>query len=229
MSENIEFKSFPKMARLSREMIVTEKIDGTNASVYIYDPKTEENPAIEDFSFITGVDDNDKPWCVKAGSRTRWINPTNDNFGFAEWVWGHAQELIKLGPGHHFGEWWGSGIQRNYGFKNGERFFSLFNTQRWCLHDEEPKHIQTADPRIVKAQERLPECCGLVPVIYSGKFNTNAIEAALEVLEIAGSKAAPGFMKPEGVVAYHVAGNVAFKKTLENDEEPKGKFNQSPS
>jgi hypothetical protein len=37
-----------------------------------------------------------------------------------------------------------------------------------------------------------------------------------------GSKAAPGFMKPEGIVAFHVAGNIAFKKTIEKDEEPKG-------
>jgi hypothetical protein len=37
-----------------------------------------------------------------------------------------------------------------------------------------------------------------------------------------GSKAAPGFMKPEGIVVFHVAGNVGFKKTIEKDEEPKG-------
>ena len=29
------FQDFPKMARLSRDIIVTEKIDGTNAQVYI--------------------------------------------------------------------------------------------------------------------------------------------------------------------------------------------------
>lgn len=30
-----EFKEFPKMGRLSRECVVTEKIDGTNAQIYI--------------------------------------------------------------------------------------------------------------------------------------------------------------------------------------------------
>jgi len=30
-------------------------------------------------------------------------------------------------------------------------------------------------------------------------------------------------MNPEGVVVYHVAGNVGFKKTIDNDEQPKGK------
>jgi hypothetical protein len=32
-----EFAEFPKMARLSRECIITEKIDGTNAQICITD------------------------------------------------------------------------------------------------------------------------------------------------------------------------------------------------
>ena len=36
----IEFKEFPKIARLNREVIVTEKIDGTNAAVIV----TEDAP-----------------------------------------------------------------------------------------------------------------------------------------------------------------------------------------
>ena len=36
-----------------------------------------------------------------------------------------------------------------------------------------------------------------------------------------GSKAAPGFAKPEGIVCFHVAANAGFKKTLEKDEVPK--------
>jgi hypothetical protein len=30
-----EFREFSKMARLSREIIITEKIDGTNAQIFI--------------------------------------------------------------------------------------------------------------------------------------------------------------------------------------------------
>jgi len=37
-----------------------------------------------------------------------------------------------------------------------------------------------------------------------------------------GSLAAPGFMNPEGIVSYHIAGNTGFKKTIEKDSEPKG-------
>ena len=35
MSTDMEFQDFPKMARLARDVIVTEKIDGTNAQVCI--------------------------------------------------------------------------------------------------------------------------------------------------------------------------------------------------
>ena len=31
----MEYRPFTKIARLSREMVITEKIDGTNACVYI--------------------------------------------------------------------------------------------------------------------------------------------------------------------------------------------------
>lgn len=31
----MEFTSFPSISRLSREIVITEKIDGTNASIYI--------------------------------------------------------------------------------------------------------------------------------------------------------------------------------------------------
>jgi hypothetical protein len=197
---NPEFSEFPKMARLSRECIITEKIDGTNAQIYI----------TEDGRFLTG-------------SRNRWIYPDSDNFGFSAWAHAHKDELMKLGPGRHFGEWWGSGIQRNYGLTNGERRFSLFNVQRWCLHNQEPEPIKTNDPRfyLMKYQEKLPECVGLVPVLYRGEFSTGFCGIELDRLRINGSQAAPGFMNPEGIICFHTAANVGFKKTIENDEVPK--------
>lgn len=193
-----EFVGFPKMARLSRECIVTEKIDGTNAQVFI----TEDGQMF-------------------VGSKTRWITPENDNFGFAAWAYQHKDELMSLGVGRHFGEWWGQGIQRKYGLS--ENRFSLFNVARWCLHGQEPQLIPTGDPRIEKWQDVLPPCCSLVPILYRGIFTTEACHAALADLKENGSRAAPGFMNPEGIVCYHVAGNVGFKKTILNDEIPKGK------
>ena len=191
-----EFVGFAKISRLSRDVICSEKIDGTNAQVFIEEDGT-----------------------VHAGSRTQWITPEKDNYGFAKWVYAHATELVKLGPGRHFGEWWGQGIQRKYDMT--EKRWSLFNVTRWCLFGETPQRIPCGDPRIEKYQEVLPACCGLVPVLYRGPFDTAKVDTVLEELRLSGSRAAPGFMKPEGVVVFHVASGVCFKKTIEKDESPK--------
>jgi hypothetical protein len=107
--------------------------------------------------------------------------------------------LLTLGPGRHFGEWWGCGIQRGYGLK--EKRFSLFNVSRW--------------------EESHPERCHVVPVLWRGLFDTAFIDGALTMLKATGSKAAPGYMHPEGVVVYHTAGNIGFKKSIERDDVPK--------
>lgn len=178
--ESLEFRPFPKIPRLSRECCVSEKIDGTNASIWI-----DEN----------GI--------IKAASRTRFITPQNDNFGFAKWVEQHTEELKVLGVGSHFGEWWGLGIQRGYDLF--ERRFSLF--------------------RLPKDLTNLPNCVSLVPVLYEGLFDTKMIEQTLMTLKEHGSKAAPGYFNPEGIVIYHKAAGIMFKKTVLNDEKPKGEQN----
>jgi hypothetical protein len=177
-----EFIEFPKMARFAREIIVTEKIDGTNAQVWISDDGTD----------------------IRAGSRNRWLTYSEDNFGFAKWVMDHRDELLTLGPGRHFGEWWGSGIQRRYGLD--EKRFSLFNVSRWA-------DFTSPSPR--------PSCCHVVPALYRGPFDQRAIDDCLAELAREGSVAAPGFMKPEGIVIFHTAGNVGFKRTIEKDDQPK--------
>jgi hypothetical protein len=189
----MEFTEFPKMARLSREAIITEKIDGTNASIFVQNEFLEETPDSKVLYVSQGL-------TLRAGSRTKWITPSDDNYGFAKWVVANADELLKLGEGHHFGEWWGQGIQRGYGLK--EKRFSLFNVARWD-------------------GELRPACCHVVPTLWKGNFITEAVEDCLHDLRKGGSVAAPGFMSPEGVVIYHMAGNVGFKKTIEKDELPK--------
>ena len=158
------------------------------------------------------------------GSRNRWITLADDNFGFARWAYDHTSELFALGEGHHFGEWWGSGIQRGYGFKKGERFFSLFNASRWVEHDQPTYAIEQDNPKAEpKFKERAPACCKVVPILYEGIFSTLTAKAELEELKVLGSKAAPEYMNPEGIVVYHKAAAVGFKMTLDNDDKPKGK------
>lgn len=199
-----DFVEFPKIARLTRDMIITEKIDGTNACVYI----------------------DDAGGGMQFGSRTRWITPQDDNFGFAAWATAHADELRALGPGRHFGEWWGSGIQRGYGLPKGEKRWSLFNTSRWAdrhMGDLTYTGDGAVGPVPAKGQQFAPECCYVVPVLHAGKFDTSVAEILVQDLQTVGSKAAPGFMDPEGIVVYHVQGNLSFKKTIKKDEEWKGK------
>lgn len=194
----IDFIPFPKIARLNREIVITEKIDGTNAGVQIVPEADAHGQTV--LGTVATVDGH----LIYAQSRTRLVWPgKQDNFGFAGWVRENAAELVRLGPGTHFGEWWGSGIQRGYGLPKGEKRFSLFNTSRW------------SDAAV------RPACCGVVPVLYQGPLDQDEIEMAIEMLAVCGSKAAPGFMEPEGVVVYHTAANQLFKVTVENDEVPK--------
>lgn len=182
MTETDKFPEFPKIHRLRRELVVTEKIDGTNALVSIS----------EDGS-------------IRAGSRSRWITPQDDNFGFARWVEEHKDELSLLGPGNHYGEWWGAGIQRRYGLT--EKRFSLFNVGRWG--DLSPGRTPP------------PPCCSLVPVLVVTHDFNEAWRFGMTVLRDRGSIAAPGFMKPEGIVVFHSASRVMFKVTFEGDEKGK--------
>lgn len=118
-NEAPEFRSFSKIPRLSRDCVITEKIDGSNAQIFI----TKE-----------GI--------IYVGSRNRWIEPgKKDNFGFAQWVNNHISELTCLGPGRYYGEWYGQGIQRKYGLV--EKRFTLFNFPKKgdipsCIHGVVP-------------------------------------------------------------------------------------------
>jgi hypothetical protein len=181
----MEFIKFPKIPRMeSVSLLITEKIDGTNAQVTV--------PEDPDESLLVG-------------SRNRWITPgkTTDNFGFAQWVSEHEVAIRTLGPGTHYGEWWGPGIGRGYGVV--DRRWSLFNVHR----------------------DNVPCCVGQVPVLYHRQwdmFNQDTAQELVEVLhhlQATGSVASPGFMRPEGVVVT-MAGSlykVIFDKAGPSPEE----------
>lgn len=186
-----EFKGWPKTPRLHKPVVITEKIDGTNAAVIVYE---DEAGRLQ----------------VGAQSRKRIITPgkDTDNYGFAAWVAEHEDQLVNLGLGYHYGEWYGKGIQHGYGLE--ERRFALFNPD-------------TAD---------VPACCDLVPVLWRGGGDelNDAVERACQVLRITGSFA-PGVVADpetgrtpdaEGIIVYHTAARAGFKVLLEGDDTPKG-------
>jgi hypothetical protein len=168
------FLAWPKIPRLENEIFhLTEKIDGTNAAIIIKSKNSLEQGV---FSHTPIELSND--YGIWAQSRTRLIYPTDDNYGFAKWVADNHETLIQdLGEGYHFGEWWGKGINRNYGLT--ERKFSLFNpTKQSSICDNVPE---------LGLSNSYPEAC---------------ISDAVNLLIEKGSVASPGFMNPEGVIVY---------------------------
>jgi len=199
----MEFEAWPKIPRLRRDITITEKIDGTNAAVLIEDV-TGSGHAYTDRLVV--VNEEETVYRLQAQSRTRLITPDDDNFGFAMWAYTHAEELVTfLGEGRHFGEWWGSGIQRRYGLDH--KRFSLFNVNRWGSVPDEHWPIDLLDR---------------VPVLYRGPFSSTQVDHELDMLRLHGSSAAPGFMDPEGIVVFLNQARLMFKATCKNDEQPKG-------
>ncbi|MGP3750874.1 RNA ligase family protein [Streptomyces sp. IBSNAI001] len=190
---NPDFREWPKTPRLFREIVITEKIDGTNAGLHI----SEDGQVV-------------------AQSRKRIITPDSDNYGFARWAADNAADLAHiLGPGLHFGEWWGQGIQRRYGLE--EKRFSLFNTARWWAVDEETSGSMNSRAE----QTGLVGQVDAVPVLYEGPFSEEQITSALRDLKTDGSYAAPGFMNPEGICVYHSQTRSVFKVTLDANDAGK--------
>jgi RNA ligase len=199
------FVPFPKMARLVRACFISEKIDGTNAQVFIIDPENTDGETWE-WCLQTAPVAKVGELFVYAGSRSRWITPgkLTDNFGFAAWVYENATDLVKaLGEGRHYGEWYGKGIQRGYGLD--EKRFALFNARSAAL---EASAAIVAVPQLYT-----------VPCLYEGPFSTAAVDEAMAMLYAHGSYAAPGFMKPEGVVVYHKAAGIGFKQTYDDNHK----------
>jgi hypothetical protein len=176
----VELKKFSKIPHFdSLKMTITQKIHGSNAQVCIY------------------ADDNGELQ-LKTASRTRWITPHDDNYGFANFVYSHKQEFIeKLGLGIHFGEWAGKGINSGEGLK--EKTFILFNFRRF-INLELPPNTRT------------------VPVLYSGDLSEKAIETTFFYLKENGSALVAGYMKPEGIVVE--VGGQLYKKVFDNETVP---------
>ena len=66
----IEFKSFPKIPRLFRDCVITEKLDGTNGIVHI-----QPQPAAYDHAdVVEWVSHNEDWYAIRAGSRSLWCD-----------------------------------------------------------------------------------------------------------------------------------------------------------
>jgi hypothetical protein len=178
-----DFHKWPSIQRLSSETCyITEKIDGTNGVIYV--PEDSASP-------------------ILAGSRERWLSNEDgtppvkqaDNFGFAAWVYERRDNLRRLGPGTHYGEFHGKGIQRKYGLTDN----------RWASFE----YWRTFD---------IPGVC-VVPTLYEGEPVEGIIDQTVASLKASGSVLYPGFMQPEGVViTYKNMSKAKFKRLCDNDK-----------
>lgn len=209
------FEPWPKIPRLRRDILITEKIDGTNAQVSIRPwGLGDVDPDIDMYA----EDDDFDSWAIRAGSRKRWLTTTSDNFGFRAWVHEHRHVLAQtLGEGRHYGEWYGQGIQRGYGLD--QRYFALFNAYRWREIDSKRPTASILAPPILEAAVRHRINLWVVPVLYVGPWSEDAINSALDHLGRATSYA--GYGPAEGIVVYHRASNSNYKVLLENDHVSK--------
>lgn len=183
MSE-LQFRGWGKTPRLASEVVITEKIDGTNGAIVVQ--RVDPNGLVSlDDDYILGYleTEQDGALIVGAQSRNRLLTLDSDNAGFAKWVRWNAESLaIALGPGYHFGEWWGSGIQRRYGLTGDDKRFSLFDVDRY-------EGLESDVPEL-----------GLVPELARGIFSEKLVSEVVVGLAAVGSVAAPGFDRPEGVI-----------------------------
>lgn len=185
-----EFRKWPSIQRLSSETCwITEKIDGTNGVIYV-----PEDPSLP----------------ILAGSRERWLSNEDgtppekgkDNFGFGAWVYERRDSLRQLGPGTHYGEFHGKGIQRKYGLPDN----------RWASFEYWRTDIN------------IPGVC-VVPILYTGEPVEGIIDSTMNALKLSGSVLYPGFMQPEGVVVtYKNMSSCKWKRLCENDKLHKSEW-----
>lgn len=205
----IVFESYPKTPRFEKPVIVTEKIDGTNAQIYIRPADEYYDPQYDSLIFNQNEDDSEpNGYLLRAGSRNRWISPSDDNYGFANWMFDNAAELVKLGVGRHFGEWWGRGIGRGYDLDT--RKFSLFNVSRWLKLNG----VYGTGSGIPKWVQTCPSCCDVVPVLDRDAEFAD-VYGIMTWLESVGSIANPGYKRPEGVVAFHTGSGQVYKGIID--------------
>jgi hypothetical protein len=205
----MEFKPFSKINHLrNTRMQITQKIHGTNAQVMII-PREDRIDYDHGFDGLKKeldvVDVDGQLYEVRAGSRTRWIYPGDDNFAFAKFVYENREALVRaLGPGQHFGEWAGLGINSGEGLMR--KVFCLFDYWRY-------------------ADVQLPEGVTTVPVLYEGSFDLAKIHEVMADLKATGSKLSPGFMRPEGVVVNALGTRLKFVFEAEETKWTKGDQN----
>lgn len=186
-----QFKGWGSTPRWHKGLTITEKIDGTNACIVIYDGQ------------------------VKAQSRKRMITPDSDNFGFAKWVYDNAGVLMDtLGFGYHYGEWFGEGIQKNPLGIEGKRF-ALFHATKYT--EDNGYELNKVDgletvPLLFHGQANWMTVGDILQGLDT--WGTNVIGAKSWTDEDTGFRHSA---KAEGIIVWHKETQQKYKILLEDD------------
>lgn len=187
----MEFKAFPKIPRVDKlNITITRKYDGTNAQILIgYESCGCWAMNEVDCEGPICVNDNtDLDLGIKAGSRNRWLEPENDNYGFCKWVYDNSQELIAfLGPGRHYGEWCGPGINSGEGFT--EKTLVLFDQYRYDRTKLPKNVIIAASISLINLNNLIQGRLDILKTILESTDQLKGNQAGIEgvVINVAGS------------------------------------------
>jgi RNA ligase (TIGR02306 family) len=203
-------KNFPSYYQEGEEVVVTEKIHGTNfrAGYVPYEANTFWKKIIKffrrvpEYEFVYGSHNvqmqdrigGGKTWNEKHGqTKSNVYRDAVDKYDLKE----------KLIDGEViYGEIYGDGIQKDYtyGCKQGEHRLVLFDIK---MHDEwqSQDYIECEAPHIGVS---------FAPVLYRGPFNKDAIKA----LTVGDSVLAPSQKVREGVVVKNATGNRKILKYI---------------
>lgn len=170
-----EFVDFGKIARFRdtyNPVTISEKIDGSQGGLNF---DADGNLTVQSRKKVLDADNGD---------------------GFFNWATENRESLFRdLGPGVHFGEWYGRKIQRTYGLDH--KRFALFNAARFRDAEFETLNLET------------------VPLLFHGVVGDLGVDlyvdAALDYLNHYGSAAVPGFRNYEGVVVFFTSNRTGYK------------------
>ena len=228
------YASFPSIERLENiYCVISEKVDGTNGLIEVakvgkIGVDIETNSAFPSFTYNTETQ-------VRFGSRNRYITFNNDNAGFANFFRHYETKLKDIAkdiivaanseasqtnekptegyPFRIYGEWFGRGIQRDYGLK--DKFFMPFS----YFYAE--KLIEYQVPNIITPN-----------VMYTGKFSMEVVNTCMQQLKLNGSGLVKDYKQPEGIVIFFPKYNFRLKETFDGakwkDVVPKSEHDKKP-
>ena len=252
----VEFMPFPKIPRLNRDITITEKIDGTNGAIGIvmHGPGEYEVYAQSRGRIITPENDNAGFAAWVEQNKEVLAQTLGAGLHFGEW-WGKGiqrgyDQTRKWFSLFNF-ERWANDQQVAAAANIGLQVVPVLYHGPWMMVvgsnnpfdvypmvDEKGKAhggILRYAPDMAlemlasRGSYAAPDYRGVEvdPEQFSVEEYTRLLEDGCRTGRTRGNKLYHRDTGPEGIVVYHKAGDLLFKATIENDEQPKTQVQQA--